>query len=147
MSQFIAVQALFNVVHGERYRVIPEEIRNYALGWYGEPPVPLAADVLDRLTGGAEPIKDRPGALLEPRVKTCRERLGAGVTDEEIVLALHYKPKQLDAWRKTRGQVKDPGSHSPVSFLVKALSERPEVTYVHVEKGDFHFDFAKQSLE
>ena len=148
MSQFIAVQALFNIVHGERYKVVPDEIKNHALGWYGQPVAPLDPEVMDRITGGAAPIEERPGALLKPRVDACRAALGANASDEEVILALHYKKKQLDAWRhllnrSANAVVMD----SPITTLVKALTERPQVTYAYVEKGEFKFEFASKEAQ
>src|SRR4029079_1973852 len=35
-AQFIITQAVLNVVQGERYRTIPDEIRKYAMGHYGK---------------------------------------------------------------------------------------------------------------
>ena len=35
-SQFVGTQAVLNVVHGERYRYVPNEVKKYALGYYGK---------------------------------------------------------------------------------------------------------------
>ena len=50
-SQFLATQALLNVLHG-RYEVVPDEVRNLALGYWGRTPGPIDPDVLDRIAGG-----------------------------------------------------------------------------------------------
>ncbi|MBI3106678.1 MAG: hypothetical protein HYY95_14110 [Candidatus Rokubacteria bacterium] len=48
-SQLVGTQAVINVVQGERYRTVPDEVIRYALGHYGKPLAPLAPDVLDRI--------------------------------------------------------------------------------------------------
>jgi pyruvate/oxaloacetate carboxyltransferase len=136
ISQFIAVQAIFNVMHGERYKVVPVEIKNYALGWYGEIPAPIDADVFDRVSDGEEPITERPGALLEPIVETFRAEHGPFASDEELILALHYKGRLLDDWRRMRADaIAYPTPKTPLATLIKELGERPDVTYVQVSKG------------
>ena len=37
-SQLVGIQALLNVVQGERYLTIPDENLMYLAGWYGPPP-------------------------------------------------------------------------------------------------------------
>ena len=142
MSQFIGVQALFNVMHDERYKVVPTEIKNYALGWYGALAAPIDGDVFDRIADGEEPISDRPGALLEPMVEKFRAEHGPFNSDEDLLLALHYKGKLLDEWRAMRADgIKYPTPGTPVATLLKELTERPEVTYVDVQKGGLRFTY------
>src|SRR5260370_16929122 len=42
-AQYIITQAVLNVVQGERYKTIPDEVRKYASGYYGR----LAAEPSD----------------------------------------------------------------------------------------------------
>src|SRR5574340_1574058 len=51
-SQFVGVQATFNVIQGERYKTVPHELYLYAQGHYGETPAPIDPDVLDRILRG-----------------------------------------------------------------------------------------------
>lgn len=136
MSQFIGVQALLNVVEAERYTTIQNEIKNYVLGWYGQTAAPVDPNIMDRIAGGEEPITERPGALLEPMVERFKKEHGPFKTDEELILAMHFKPKLLDEWRAAR-KVREgrPTARTPVATLIKELSLRPEVSYVFVEKG------------
>jgi pyruvate/oxaloacetate carboxyltransferase len=136
MSQFVGVQAIFNVMHGERYKVVPTEIRNYALGWYGEIAAPIDPDIFDRISDGEDPISERPGALMEPMLEEFRARHGPFASDEDLILALHYKGKLLDEWRRMRADaIAHPTPKTPLASLIKELGERPDVTYVQVSKG------------
>ena len=47
-AQYLVTQATLNVVQGERYKTIPDEIKNYARGYYGRLAAPLSADFLER---------------------------------------------------------------------------------------------------
>ncbi len=59
-SQLVGIQAVLNLVNGERYKTIPDEIIEYALGYYGETAAPIEPDVLGQI-------------LASPRAKTVRE--------------------------------------------------------------------------
>lgn len=45
MSQIVGTQAVFNVMLKERYKMVPNEIKDYVLGRYGNPPVPIDESV------------------------------------------------------------------------------------------------------
>ena len=137
LSQYIAVQALLNLVDGERYKTVQTEIRKLALGWYGRTPGPVDPNLIDRIGGGEEPITERPGALLPPILDKTRAALGSSATEEEVYLALHFKPKLLQQWEVAK-RVR-PGRSllgTPVATLVRELAERPHITYAFIQKGE-----------
>ncbi|NQV84454.1 MAG: pyruvate carboxylase subunit B, partial [Rhodospirillales bacterium] len=69
-AQYIITQSVLNVMGQdrgrERYATVPDEVRRYARGGYGEIAGEIAPDLYDRITAGAEPITERPGALVAP---------------------------------------------------------------------------------
>ncbi len=137
LSQYCGVQALFNVVEGERYRTVQTELKKYATGWYGRTPAPIDPDIQDRLSEGDDVITERPGSLIEPMVEKCRKERGPFATDEDLVLALHFKPKVLDDWKAARKvREAEATASTPMAHLVKELSVRPEVSYFFFEKDD-----------
>ena len=48
-SQLMGIQSVLNVVTGERYGSVPDEVLVYVLGHLGQPPAPINEDVLDRM--------------------------------------------------------------------------------------------------
>ncbi|MFX1368310.1 MAG: pyruvate carboxylase subunit B [Promethearchaeota archaeon] len=74
-SQIVGTQATLNVVTGERYSMIPHEIKQYIRGYYGRPPAEIDPEIKKKAIGDEEPIKDRPAALLEPELPAAREAL------------------------------------------------------------------------
>ena len=91
-SQIVGTQAVFNVVAGARYEVVTEETREYLLGRYGQPPVPVAEDVLARAGGDAPRVTVRPADLLEPELPRVRAEGGDLVQSEEDLLSLALFP-------------------------------------------------------
>jgi len=75
LTEIMATQAVYNVVEGDRYATISQEIKDYCLGLYGEPPEPVDREVLRLVNGREEPITCRPADLLEPVMETARRDL------------------------------------------------------------------------
>lgn len=70
-AQLFCTQAVVNVIHGERYKVVPDEVKKYALGYYGRLMAPIEAEILDRIVtngSGRIPITPRPP---DPAVADC----------------------------------------------------------------------------
>jgi oxaloacetate decarboxylase alpha subunit len=85
-SQLIGIQAMLNVVTGERYRTIPEENLMYLAGHYGTPPGPLDANLLDRALSGPRGRKIADWSPPQPSLAEIRQQYGIGLSDEELFL-------------------------------------------------------------
>ena len=71
-SQIVGVQAVENVVSGERYKRVPDTVIKYLMGFYGEPAGPIDPEVHDRVI---EPARGQEaGRLACPRGATARWR-------------------------------------------------------------------------
>ncbi|WP_457599934.1 sodium-extruding oxaloacetate decarboxylase subunit alpha [Hydrogenivirga sp.] len=104
-SQIVGTQAFMNVLHGERYKVVTKETKDYVKGLYGRPPAPVKEEVLRKILGDEEPIYDtRPADLLEPELDKVRdEAKEAGARSEEDVLSYVLFPvvaKEFFEWRE-----------------------------------------------
>jgi pyruvate carboxylase subunit B len=75
LTEIMATQAVYNVVEGDRYATISQEIKDYCLGLYGDPPEPVDRDVRRLVNGREEPITCRPADLLEPAMEGARRDL------------------------------------------------------------------------
>jgi oxaloacetate decarboxylase alpha subunit len=97
-SQFVGTQATMNVIYGERYKVIPTDLVQYAAGWFGPSPAPIDPNVLDRIAGQplAKEILGRP--FPQPSVAELRAEQGAGpeVSDEEFLLRYSLTAKEVN---------------------------------------------------
>ncbi|TAK33701.1 MAG: oxaloacetate decarboxylase subunit alpha [Chloroflexota bacterium] len=74
-SQIVGTQAVFNVVTGQRYKMVSQEVKDYFRGLYGQPPGPLDEDVRRSVIGDAELITRRPADLIPPQLDTAREKM------------------------------------------------------------------------
>jgi len=92
-SQIVGTQATLNVLLGERYKVIPQEVRNYIRGLYGRPPAPIDERVKKLAIGDEEPIDCRPADLLEPGFEKAAAEIGDLAENEEDVLCYALFPQ------------------------------------------------------
>lgn len=93
MSQMVGTQALFNVILGERYKMVPKEIKDYVRGLYGKPPYPIKEDVKQKIISDEEPISCRPADLIEPQLDKFWEEIKEFAESEEDVLSYALFPE------------------------------------------------------
>lgn len=123
LSQMVGTQALMNVISGERYKLVPTEIRDYVLGRYGAAPAAIdpdvAAKVLAGAPEGAEKITCRPADLIEPALPRLREEISQYARSEEDVLSYALFPKQAHDFL---GRREDPFYDVPVQTVDVTVS-------------------------
>jgi pyruvate/oxaloacetate carboxyltransferase len=129
-SQLVGTQATLNVLLGERYRVIPEEVRQYVRGYYGRPPAPIDTEVKQRAIGDEEPIDRRPADLIPPGMEKAREEvaslLGVPKPDEEDVISYALFPQVAGPFLERRargGDGKEPVVAAVAALLLKQASQ------------------------
>ena len=135
-AQYIVTMAILNVMGRdqgrERYDTVPDEVRLYVRGGYGEIAGPIDPNLYDKITNGAEPIMERPGALVPPALKRLRETRGPFASDDDLLLAAFYDETQYRAL-KDAGPIDTqyPLMDTPLLTLLKELSKRPSVKAFH----------------
>ncbi|MCR5305899.1 MAG: oxaloacetate decarboxylase subunit alpha [Oscillospiraceae bacterium] len=86
-SQIVGTQAVFNVIGGERYKMVTKEFRAMVRGEYGKTPMPIDPAFQKKILGDQEPITCRPADLLEPELDKLREECAEWTMQEEDVLS------------------------------------------------------------
>ncbi|MCR8744779.1 oxaloacetate decarboxylase subunit alpha [Romboutsia lituseburensis] len=87
MSQMVGTQSLFNVLSGERYKLIPKEIKDYVRGNYGKSPAPISEEIRKKIIGDEEVITVRPADLIKPEFETIKEEASElAKCDEEVLM-------------------------------------------------------------
>ncbi len=132
-AQFVMTQAVLNVMGKERYATVPDEVRKYVLGYYGEIAGPIDPNLFDRITSGAEPTKARPGDLLEPALPRIRRERGPFASDDDLLLAAYYSDKEYKAL-KAAGPIKTdyPLAATPLATLLKEVAQRRDIRAFHL---------------
>ena len=93
MSQMVGTQASFNVMTGKRYKMVPNEIKDYLKGLYGKTPVEVDKAFRKSIIGDAEVITDRPANHLEPAFAKYKAEIGDLARCDEDVLTYALFPQ------------------------------------------------------
>ena len=114
LSQMVGTQALMNVISGERYKLVPSEIKDYVKGLYGQSPAPITDEIKETIIGDAEVITVRPADLLAPQLPAFREEIAEYAKSEEDVLMYALFPQQAQDFL---GRREDPFYDVPVQTV------------------------------
>ncbi len=130
-SQIVGTQATLNVVLGERYKIIPEEVRQYIRGYYGRPPAAIDPEIQRMAIGDEEPIDCRPADLIPPGMEQAREEIGDLAQSEEDVLSYALFPQVARPFLERRargGGGKEPVVAAVAGLLLKRLEAQTAAT-------------------
>ncbi|MBU0567635.1 sodium-extruding oxaloacetate decarboxylase subunit alpha [bacterium] len=137
-SQIVGTQAVLNVLAGERYKNVTQEVKDYFLGYYGKPPGEVDPETRKKIIGDEIPIECRPADLLAPQLPELSEearKLGIIKKEEDIITYALYPniaPKFL------RGELAEEPLPSPKETLPEAaMSLKPSEFEVEVEEEIF----------
>jgi len=103
-SQIVGTQAVFNVLSGERYSMVPKEVKEYVKGFYGRPPAPIDEEVKRKIIGDEKVISCRPADLLEPQLKSILKEARSFFEKEEDALTYVLFPQTALEFFKKRAQ-------------------------------------------
>ncbi|MDD2497585.1 MAG: oxaloacetate decarboxylase subunit alpha [Desulfitobacteriaceae bacterium] len=101
-SQIIGSQAVLNVLAGERYKMVTNEVKNYMKGLYGEPPAQINEEVRKKIIGDEKPITVRPADLLAPQMADAKKEINFYAESEEDVLSYILFPQVAKVFLEER---------------------------------------------
>jgi len=139
LSQFVGSQAAINVIVGERYKEVTDQVIKFALGHAG------AEGARDMAPSVKDKILDRPRAREwakwtpdEPSADEMRRRLGAaGTSDEELLLRWIIGKEDIDTMRANKRPLEYLNSEQPLVNLLQELSKRTKNRQIHVRTPNF----------
>ncbi|MGN6717756.1 MAG: biotin carboxyl carrier protein [Candidatus Binatia bacterium] len=147
LSQFVGSQAAINVIVGERYKEVTDQIIQYALGYWGREGAELMdpevkAKILDRPR--AKEWAERPPP--EPSVQELRKKMGAeGISDEDFLLRWNLTAEEI-ATMRAAGPIKEyVSSQQPLVNLLDELSKRSHCRQIFIQKGDVTISLHKSA--
>lgn len=92
-SQIVGTQAVFNVLMGERYKMVPKESKGVVKGEYGTTPAPISEEIKKKILGDEEAITCRPADLIAPELDKIREEVKDLIIQDEDVLTYALLPQ------------------------------------------------------
>ncbi len=133
-SQIVGTQAVYNVLSGERYKTITNEVKRYLLGGYGRPPGEVNEQLRNKAIGKEAYNDDRPADSLKPELSKLRAEIADLAKNDEDVLTFAMFP---DLGREYLQQRAD-GTLVPEALLPAGGAERPKTKMATEFKLDVH---------
>jgi len=137
-SQFVGAQAVLNVISGERYKQVSDEIIQYAAGGWGrEESESIHPDVRDKILS-----RPRARALAQmnyeqPTLGQLREQYGGpGVSDDDLLLHFFTSVDQVAKMRRERQHRQQGQGTQGLRTLMEKLASSRSVRYIQIRSGD-----------
>ncbi|MCA3451211.1 MAG: pyruvate carboxylase [Rhodobacter sp.] len=132
-SQLVGTLAVLNIVTGKRYSVIPDEVIQYAAGFYGQTVAPVEPQVMDIIMSSprAKEVLANPPA--QPSAEDLRKQYDTANDDELILRALVPGPA-IDKMRAAGPVKRDyPLLSSPELDQVRRLLQIANLPLVQIK--------------
>jgi len=104
-SQIVGTQAIFNVLAGERYKMVTKETKAMLHGEYGQTVKPFNPEVVKKVLGDEQPITCRPADLLTDELEKLEQEMKEYKQQDEDVLSYALFPQvALDFFKYRQAQ-------------------------------------------
>ena len=117
MSQIVGVQAVNNVLAGERYKNVSKEATAYLRGEYGRAPGEVNAELQKKVLGDEQPLTCRYADTLEPQFEKTKAELGETARSDEDVLSYIAFPQVAEKFFAERKEKEE----RKVKFSIEAI--------------------------
>jgi len=126
-SQIVGAQAAINVITGERYKVVSNEVKDYFRGLYGLAPAPVNAALSKQILGDEKPITTRPGDTILPMLPKATENIDPKyIKTEEDIISYCLLPEPALEYFKWREFPADQKPEIPADAAFKKLKASTE---------------------
>jgi oxaloacetate decarboxylase alpha subunit len=127
-SQIVGVQAVLNVLAGERYGMVTQETRDYVKGLYGRSPARLAPQFVKQILNGEKPVTCRPANLLKPGLADAAAQIDSKLVEkEEDILSYCLFPEVALGYFKWRAKPADQRDPIPADLEGAGTQKKTEV--------------------
>ncbi|NEI73637.1 pyruvate carboxylase subunit B [Rhizobium lusitanum] len=142
-AQFVGTQAVMNMISGERYKVVPNEIKKYALGYYGKLLAPIAPDLNARIIANGASNIALESTAIPPMMPDLKARYPNENIDHLLLRAM-FAGTQVDEMQKAVAAGDRPDETSkPVLALIKALHQKKDAGRIAIKTADLQISLQK----
>src|SRR3989304_3356407 len=136
-SQFVVSQASINVMLGERYKQVVDQVIQYTLGsWGKQASASVDPDVKDKILGLPRAKELSNWEPPQPSVEEVRQQLGGpGLSDDELLLRYIVREEKEIEKMRAAGPIKEYlGTKNPLMVLIEALLNQKVLDYISICK-------------
>ncbi len=145
-AQFVGSQAAINVITGERYKEVTDQVIQYALGLWGrEGSGNMAAAAKAKILNHPRAREIEKIEHPEPSLAEVRKQYGGDhLSDEELLLRFYAGPEFVDALKFAPAKKEFFDARKPLVNLIAELGKK-KLNHVYIRKGDFSLTIQKGS--
>src|ERR671918_1957626 len=138
LSQYVGTQAAINVIVGERYKEVPDQVIQYALGIWGKEAVEVMdPDVRDKILSRPRAKEWTQWEQPEPTLHDVRQKLGVHLSDEELILRFFAGDDYVDALPDGGKPREYLNGNLPLVQLIEQLSQRKGSNQIYIKQPGF----------
>ncbi len=147
LSQFVASQAAINVIVGERYKEVTDQVIQYALGLWGkEAPALMDPDVKDRILSRGRAKEWQGWEPPELSLKEVRSRFGGpSISDEELLLRVYAGEEAVKAMHAAGSPGDYLSAKQPLVRLIEELSRKKDCNWISIRKAGLSLTLGKRT--
>jgi oxaloacetate decarboxylase alpha subunit len=138
-AQFVGSQAAINILTGERYKEVTDQVIQYALGLWGKEGAEyldkeVKAKILDR-----ERARELAGFQVQdaPLEEVRNQYGGPKISDEELIMRYYAGPEFVDALKDAPPRKEYLDARTPLVRLVEEIANKPDSGHVYIRRSDF----------
>lgn len=144
LSQLVGTQAVLNVVGGERYELVPDQVVAYAAGHYGAPPAPIDGAVMERIMAAENAGRVTSNPPEQPTLEELRARHGTREGEDDLLILRALIPESDIAAMQATGPVRQDYPLLPKELAeVKALIEATNAPSLRVATEQWSLDLRR----
>jgi oxaloacetate decarboxylase (Na+ extruding) subunit alpha len=143
-SQFVGSQAAINVIKGERYRQVTDQVIQYATGLWGEEAASeVDPEIKDRLLSGPRAKEFASWTPPQPSLQEVRNKFGGSrVSDDQLLMYYVVGKDDVDALRYVGRPKEFISATKPLLILLQQLTRR-KYNQIYIQKKDVKLTLAK----
>ena len=145
LSQFVGSQAAINVIVGERYKEVTDQVIQYALGLWGkEAPDLMDPDVKDKILSRSRAKEWERWAPPDPSLEEIRSRFGGpSISDDDLLLRVYAGEEAVKALYTAGAPKEFLNGRQPLIRLIEALSRKKECSQIYIHRNGFSLALGK----
>jgi oxaloacetate decarboxylase alpha subunit len=121
-SQIVGTQAVMNIISGERYKIIPNEVKDYVRGMYGRSPAAIEESFITKILGDEKPVTNRPADSLKPMLPKATDSIDVKLIEhEEDIISYVMLPEPALDFFKWRALAPELRAETPADLEMKKL--------------------------
>jgi oxaloacetate decarboxylase (Na+ extruding) subunit alpha len=146
LSQYVCAQATINVIMGERYKQVVDQVIQYALGFWGrEAPRVMDPDIKDKILRQPR-AKDWAGwTPPQPSLAEVRRKFAPGISDEELILRVFAGDEPVNALQNGGKPRSALNGNAPLAKLIETIDKSKGCSHVYISRPGFSLRLERRS--